>query len=129
MRARHGGRSGAALVFVLLLLSALFLLGVTMQFSALLAWLSVRNDMRHVRAEAERHGVYLHARVLLEQQVTGSGALPAAPVLPPGAHWEAGPETPGTEGVLRVHGPEPGRPALLLHVTVQAGTLTFTRLE
>jgi len=124
---RRADDRGAALLLVLLLLAALFLLAAAVQFSALLGWLTVRNEIRHVQAGALLDGRYLHARLLLEEQYAAEARLPEQPLLPSGTHWTAGQE-PGS-GILQVDHPGPGRLGMRLYVRPVAGRLAFERIE
>lgn len=118
---------GAALLLVLLLLATLFLLAAAVQFSALLGWLTVRNEIRHEQAAALLDGRWLHARLLLEEQYAAEGQLPEQPLLPSGTHWTVSPE-PGS-GILQVDHPASGRPGMRLYVRPAAGRLAFDRIE
>jgi len=127
MRPADSSNRGAALIFVLLLLSVLLAFSIALQFSALLSWLSVSNGFRHAQAEARLEGRYLHARLLLEQQFTEHGQLPEAPELPDGVTFTE--TVPGEAGVLHVANPAPGRLGMQLHVRDDGRTLGFSRLQ
>ncbi len=95
---------GLALLSVLLLLTAMLVLAVTAQQLVLLGALTTRNQLTLAEADANLHSRTTLGLLLLEQQLSAGGTLPALPDLPADLDYSRlGPQ----HARLRVQGTSP----------------------